>query len=198
MRIRIRDRDSSGSEDPGSWIRDKHPGTATLFTRKNCEAWSCATLQREKPWIRDGKNRKNRIQDPGSTGRKLWNMIPRYLAEGEALDAPELHVEEDKPREVEHKEQKDGAQQRLRLVHLLAPVPVHQVGDSNSCPPDLELGALIKRPAGWMLVWVSAGFSTVLPPVVQYRFGIAHGLGLVERCWLCRTCIYLLKVDTKP
>jgi hypothetical protein len=53
-------------------------------------------------------------------------MILRYLAEGEALDAPELHVEEDKPREVEDKEQEDGAQQRLRLVHLLVPVPVHQ------------------------------------------------------------------------
>ncbi len=54
-------------------------------------------------------------------------MIPRYLAEGEALDAPELHVEEDKPGEVEDKEEEDGAQQRLRLVHLLVPVPVHQV-----------------------------------------------------------------------
>ncbi len=79
-------------------------------------------------------------------------MIPRYLAEGEALDAPELHVEEDKPREVEDKEEEDGAQQRLRLVHLLVPVPVHQAGDSNSCPPGLELGALTKWLASWMLV----------------------------------------------
>ncbi len=79
-------------------------------------------------------------------------MIPGYLAEGEALDAPELHVEEDKPGEVENKEEEDGAQQRLRLVHLLVPVPAHQVGDSNSCPPDLELGALIKWLASWMLV----------------------------------------------
>ncbi len=53
-------------------------------------------------------------------------MILRYLAEGEALDAPELHVEEDEPGEVEDKEEEDGAQQRLRLVHLLVPVPVHQ------------------------------------------------------------------------
>jgi hypothetical protein len=57
-------------------------------------------------------------------------MIPRYLAEGETLDAPELHVEENKPGEVEDKEEEDGAQQRLRLVHLLVPVPVDQ-GKSN-------------------------------------------------------------------
>ncbi len=36
-------------------------------------------------------------------------------------------------------------------------------GDSNSCPPDMELGALTKWLASRMLVWVvSAGFSTIL------------------------------------
>ncbi len=36
---------------------------------------------------------------------------------------------------------------------------MHRVPDSNSCPPDLELGALTKWLASRMLVCVSAGFS---------------------------------------
>ncbi len=81
-------------------------------------------------YLAEGEALDQRWRKPGPgswiRGKKLRSMIPRYLAEGEALDAPELHVEEDEPGEVEDKEEEDGAQQRLRLVHLLVPVPVHQ------------------------------------------------------------------------
>jgi hypothetical protein len=73
-------------QDPGSWIREeivkydpalpcrgRNPGSGMektgsriLDPGRNCEVCSCVTLQREKPWIRDGNNR---TQDPGSGGR---------------------------------------------------------------------------------------------------------------------------------
>jgi hypothetical protein len=40
-----------------------------------------------------------------------------------------------------------------------------RIGDSKSCSPDLEIGTLNKWLASRMLVWLSEGFSTVLPPV---------------------------------
>jgi len=47
--------------------------------------------------------------------------------------------------------------------HLLVSAPsFRSTGDSNSCPPDLEFGALTKWLASRMLVWVSAGFSTLV------------------------------------
>jgi hypothetical protein len=44
----------------------------------------------------------------------------------------------------------------------------HRIRDSNSRPPDLELGTPTKWLASRMLVRVSAGFSTVLPPVLLW------------------------------
>ncbi len=50
-----------------------------------------------------------------------------------------------------------------------------RIGDSNSCPPDLELGSLTK----WLASWESRQAS--LHCSLQYCFGTAHGLGSVEK-----------------
>jgi len=58
--------------------------------------------------------------------RKQWTANEShcfYLAPGEALYAAYLHVEENKTRQVEHKEEDDSAEQRLRLIRLLVPAP---------------------------------------------------------------------------
>ncbi len=49
-----------------------------------------------------------------------------------------------------------------RIFPLLVSSPSsRRIGDSNSCPPDPESGVLTKWLASRLLVWVSAGFSTV-------------------------------------
>ncbi len=58
--------------------------------------------------------------------------------------------------------------------HFLVNAPSsRRIGDSNSRPPDLELGALTKWLASRMLVWVLAGFSTTF---VFYPCFIQEGL----------------------
>ncbi len=49
--------------------------------------------------------------------------------------------------------------EHVHLVTSMEDFACH-TGNSNSCPPDKELGALTKWLACRMLVWVSAGFST--------------------------------------
>ncbi len=58
--------------------------------------------------------------------------------------------------------------------HFLVNAPSsRRIGDSNSRPPDLELGALTKWLSSRMLIWILAGFSTTF---VFYPFFIQEGL----------------------
>ncbi len=81
--------------------------------------------------------------------------------------------------------QKGGLTSRVFPPLLVSAPSSHPIRDSNSCFPDLELGALTKWLASRMLVWVSQHAS--LQCSLQCRFGTAHGLGLVEK--YCLPCL---------